>query len=98
MRANQFVDAEGNPKADAPPASNQFIAGTRKKHDDATKAKIRATFAAEKLEAYVKGEEELKDMVRALITSHPELIREFQAGPQALDTTQQQHTDATKAA
>lgn len=120
---NQFTKAieEGR---EPPKASNQFIKGTRTEHDPQTKAKIRAAFAADKLEAYLNGEEELdstkvaackilidkglpslqavestevnqfdkmsedelREQVRALITLHPWLIREFAPGPQ-LDST-----------
>lgn len=125
MRSNQYIDAQGNRKPDAPEGQNQFTTGKRTRHDEQTKAKIRATFAADKLEAYLNGEteldsskvaackilidkgmpslqavesttrsetdemseEELKDYVRALISSHPELIREFAPGPQEVESS-----------
>lgn len=123
--ANQYVDVNGNKKPDAPEAQNQFTTGKRTKHDELTKAKIRATFAADRLEAYIKGEtslepaqvaaakalmdkgmpslqaveqknvsefeemseDEMREYVRALILSHPELIKEF--APGARDASQQ---------
>ena len=56
--ANQFTKAEelGTEK---PKGSNQFTTGKREKMDDLTKAKIRAAYAADKLEDYLRGECEL---------------------------------------
>lgn len=117
---NQYVDAEGNRRPDAPEGSqNQFTTGKRERHDAATRAKVRATFAANKLEAYLNGqeeldstkvaackilidkgmpslqaveqtqvnewdqmsEEEIKETVRALILSRPELLQELNLQP-----------------
>ena len=56
--ANQFTkaEAEGKPK---PKGTNQFIKGTREEHDPETRDKIRAEFAAQKLEAHLNGETRL---------------------------------------
>lgn len=106
--------------------ANQFTKGTRTKHDESTKDKIRAEVLSVRLEKYAKArgkqiakhhmepaqvaaakvliergkpalqsieqtnlnpldqmdEEEIKGMVRALITAHPWLLREFAPGPQ----------------
>jgi hypothetical protein len=105
--------------------ANQFTKGTRTKHDEGTKDKIRAELLSKRLEKYAKargkqiakhhmepaqvaaakvliergkpalqsveqrtvnpldemGDDEIRNMVRALITSHPWLLREFQPGP-----------------
>lgn len=53
--ANQFTKARAEGR-EPPKSSNQFIKGTREEHDPQTKAKIRAAFAADKLEEYLRGE------------------------------------------
>ena len=55
---NQFTKAEkeGRPK---PKGKNAFTEGKREKMDPLQKAKIRAAFAADKLEQYMRGEIEL---------------------------------------
>lgn len=53
---NQYMDANGNRKPDAPEGQNHFTTGKRTKQDEQTKAKIRAAFAASKLEDFLKGE------------------------------------------
>ena len=107
--------------------ANQFTKGTRTKHDDATKDKIRAEMLSKRLEKYAKArgkgilkhhmepaqvaaakvliergkpalqsieqvtinpldsmsEEQLREQVRALITSFPWLLDEFRPGPRA---------------
>lgn len=123
---NQYVDAQGNPKPDAPRGQNQFTTGKRTKHDDSTRDKMRAEHLARRLYAFAAGTtdeetgekvemdatriaaakilidkgkpnlqaveqttvnefeqmgmDEIRDMVRALISSHPELLREFAPG------------------
>jgi hypothetical protein len=113
--------------------ANQFTKGTRTKHDEATKDKIRAELLSKRLEKYAKargkqiakhhmepaqvaaakvliergkpalqsieqtninpmdemGEEEIRNMVRALITSHPWLLKEFAPGPQQPESAQE---------
>lgn len=116
---NQYVDADGNRKPDAPAGQNHFTTGKRDRQDAATRAKLRATLAANKLEAYLNGEialeaaqvsaakilmdkgmpslqaveqtqvnewdqmseEEIKDTVRALILSRPELLQDLNLQP-----------------
>lgn len=120
--ANQFTKAEeeGLPK---PASQNAYTTGKRDKMDPQQKAKIRAAFAADKLEAYMKGEieltpaqvsaakvlmdkgmpslqsvesidknewesmseEEMRGMVKALITSNPWLLDEFKPGVKPVD-------------
>ena len=107
--------------------ANQFTKGTRKKHDEQTKDKIRAEQLANRMFKFAKakgekrakldmtqaqvaaarvliergkpalqaieqttvnpldqaGDEEVRNMVRALITSHPWLLKEFAPGVQA---------------
>lgn len=109
--------------------ANQFTKGTRTKHDDATKDKIRAELLSKRLEKYAKSkgknidkyrmepaqvaaakvliergkpalqaieqtilnpleqmnEEQLRDMVKALITSNPWLLDEFKPGVKPVD-------------
>lgn len=52
--ANQFTKAADEGK-DKPKGANQFTKGSRVEHDETTRAKIRAAFAADKLEDYLKG-------------------------------------------
>jgi hypothetical protein len=56
MQPNQFTKAEeeGKPK---PPGANQFTKGTRDKHDQATKDRIRAEVAAQYLEEVLTDKE-----------------------------------------
>jgi hypothetical protein len=56
--ANQFTKAEAEGR-EKPKGQNAFTVGKREKMDPLQKAKIRAAFAADKLEAYMKGEIEL---------------------------------------
>lgn len=56
--ANQFTKAKEEGK-EPPKAENAYTTGKRDKMDAAQKAKIRAAFAADKLEQYMKGEIEL---------------------------------------
>jgi hypothetical protein len=58
MQPNQYVDANGNPKPDAPAAQNQFTTGKRTKHDDATRDKMRAEHLARRLYHYVTDTED----------------------------------------
>ena len=129
MQPNQFVDADGNKKPNAPEAQNQFTTGKRTKHDQRTKDAIRAELLSQRLQAFVTGqvedddenksvpdlspaqvaaakilidkgkpslqaveqqqvnewdqmsEEQIKDTVRALILSRPELLQELNLQP-----------------
>lgn len=56
MQPNQFTKAaeEGKPK---PAAANQFTKGTRDKHDQATKDRIRAEVAAQYLENVIADDQ-----------------------------------------
>lgn len=53
--ANQFTKAEEEGR-DKPEGQNAYTQGKRDRMDSAQKAKIRAAFAADKLESYMKGE------------------------------------------
>jgi hypothetical protein len=56
--ANQFTKAKEEGRV-PPKGKNAFTEGKREKMDPLQKAKIRAAFAADKLEQYMKGEIEL---------------------------------------
>jgi hypothetical protein len=56
--ANQFTKAEAEGR-EKPKSQNAYTKGKREKMDPLQKAKIRAAFAADKLEAYMKGEIQL---------------------------------------
>jgi hypothetical protein len=55
---NQYTKAEEEGR-EKPKGQNAYTTGKRDKMDAAQKAKIRAAFAADKLESYMKGEIEL---------------------------------------
>lgn len=82
--ANQFTRAEeeGLPK---PPGANHFTTGKRQGHDEQTKAKIRAAFAADKLEAYLNGDVTLE---AAQVTAARALMDKGLPSLQAIEATE----------
>lgn len=88
--ANQFTKAieEGR---EPPSASNQFIKGTRSKHDEATKDKIRAEIVAQRLFrfAVAKGEKQLQKygMDPAQVAASKALMDKGKPNLQAIEQT-----------